>query len=74
MLAVGCGACHCFGGADETFGRLHVEEGERLEIVVFGGFQDVQRYAESFACVIYSVKEVEEDLGSSVRSWRKIAK
>jgi hypothetical protein len=62
LLTIGCGCCHCFGRADEVVCGLKVEEVEVLEVVVFGAFEDIERYAESFACFVYGVEEVEEDL------------
>ena len=64
MLAGGCGGRHGFGGADEVVCCLEVEEVEVLEVVVFGGFEDVEWDAEDFACFfVDGVEEVEEDLG-----------
>ena len=49
-------------GANEVVAGLEVEEVEILQVVVFGGFEDVDGNAEGFACFVNGVKEVEEDL------------
>jgi hypothetical protein len=66
LLARGGGGGHAFGGADEVFGGIEVEEVEVLEFVVFGGFEDVDGDAAGDAIFVYGVEEVKEELNESV--------
>ena len=61
-MSFGGGLRDAVRGVDEVVRRLEVEEVEVLEVVVFGGFEDVDGHAERFARFVDGVEEVEEDL------------
>lgn len=54
---------HPFGFTDQGFGRVKVEEVDRLKFVVFGRFEDVEGDAGGLAGgFVDGVEEVEEKL------------